>query len=306
MAMDTIMTLTAYGTNAKDAVEEACVSITEIEALLSATDENSEIYELNQNSESYVSGDTAEVISRAIEISESTDGAYNPMIYPVVKLWGFPDKNYQVPSDYDLAETLSYVDIDVIEYDAISAHISFTNNNSAIDLGGIAKGYTSDMIMEVYKRHGVESGLVVLGGNVQVLGHKPDGSDYNIAIADPVDAQKYIGAVRVSNKAVITSGGYQRFFEVDGKKYHHILDPDTGYPAENGLISVSIISEDGALADGLSTALYVMGLDKATQYYSLHSSDFDMILMDDKGQVYISKGLEGCFSSDYEYMIINP
>ena len=135
--------------------------------------------------------------------------------------------------------------------------------NMKIDLGGIAKGYTSSRVMQIFKDCGVTSGLVSLGGNVQALGTKTDGTDWQIAIENPDKSSDYIGVVSVKDKAVITSGGYERYFEKNGKTYHHILDPKTGYPAESGLKSVTIVSDNGTLADALSTSLFVMGKEDA-------------------------------------------
>nr|WP_243106058.1 FAD:protein FMN transferase [Butyricicoccus sp. OF13-6] len=160
-----------------------------------------------------------------------------------------------------------------------------------VDLGGIAKGYTSDRIMQVFADNGVTSGIVSLGGNVQVLGCKPDGSKWRVAVQDPNDEGENFAVVEIADEAVITSGGYQRYFEEDGATYHHIIDPRTGYPADSGVISSTIISHDGTLADGLSTSLFIMGVDDALDYWRAHSDEFDAILMDENGAVYVTDGI---------------
>ena len=303
-AMDTVMTVKAYGPNAQTAVEEGVAEIEKLEKLLSATDENSEIYALNNGDSPVLAKDTASLLSRALEIGSSTDGAYDMSIYPVVKLWGFPDKNYHVPTSEELMSVLELSGQKHLSFDEKACTLTFDKEGCAIDLGGIAKGYTSSRIMEIFKDNGVKSGIVVLGGNVQALGTKPDGGSFNIAIAHPVDPQKYIGAIKVKDAAVITSGGYERYFEENGVKYHHIIDPSTGYPSDSGLISVTIVSSDGTLADGLSTALFVMGKDKAVSYYQKHSDEFEMVLMDEAENIYVSQGLEGLFTSDFDYEIL--
>ena len=146
--------------------------------------------------------------------------------------------------------------------------------------------------------------MVSLGGNVQALGAKPDGSKWKVAVQNPDSDESYIGVLEIAGKAVITSGGYERYFEKDGKTYHHIIDPATGYPADSGLKSVTIISSDGTLADGLSTSLFIMGKDKACDFWKEHSDKFDMILMTDDNELYVSEGIADVFSSDLTTNIV--
>jgi thiamine biosynthesis lipoprotein len=158
--------------------------------------------------------------------------------------------------------------------------------------------------MDIFQEYEVTSGIVNLGGNVQLYGTKTDGSLWRVAVQDPADSEAYIGILSVSDKAVITSGGYERYFEEDGTTYHHIIDPTTGYPAENGLISVTIISADGTLADGLSTSIYIMGLDKAISFWESRRDEFDMVLMTDEREIYVTEGIAQQFASDYEWNTI--
>lgn len=157
--------------------------------------------------------------------------------------------------------------------------------------------------MDIYKEKGVTSGLVNLGGNAQVLGTKPDGSLWRVAVQSPDAEDEYLGVLETKDKAIITSGGYERYFEKDGVTYI-IHRPSTGYPAENGLISVTIVSADGTLADGLSTSLFVMGKDKAVDYWRAHSDEFDMILLTDDEQLYVSEGIKDSFTSDRDVNIV--
>ncbi len=173
-----------------------------------------------------------------------------------------------------------------------------------IDFGGIAKGYTSGRIADIYRECGVTSGLINLGGNVQVVGTKTDGSKWRVAVQSPEAEDDYLGILSTADRAVITSGGYERSFEQDGMKYHHIIDPSTGHPANNGLVSVTIVSADGTLADGLSTSLFIMGKDKAAEYWRAHSDEFDTILEDADGVLYVTEGIADDFTSDHETNII--
>lgn len=298
-AMDTVMTLKAYGSNAENALNEAEKEIIRLDNNLRRKSPDSEIYKINEETEAEVSEETADLIRQAVDICSSTDGAFDISIAPVMDLWGFYTKEFYVPSEEELNNELLKVNFNNICADKNKISLK---GGSQLDLGGIAKGYLSEKIMEIFKTRGVKSGIVSLGGNVQTLGKKPDGSLWNVAIQNP-DDDTYIGVAAVSDKAVVTSGGYQRFFEQDGVIYHHIIDPQTGRPAKSGVKSVSVVSADGTLADGLSTALFVMGLSEGTEYWRSHDG-FDVIFVTDDNYIYITQGLEGAFTSHYDYNVI--
>ena len=303
-AMDTYMTLKAYGKNAGKALDASVKEIERIENLVSTGKKTSEIARINQNGSGKVSEDTMKLILRSRELYEDTDGAFDITVYPVMEAWGFPTQNFRVPSQEALDQLLLLTDAGNISYDKATKKISFGAEGMKIDLGGIAKGYTSSRIMDIYKENGISSGLVNLGGNVQALGTKTDGTKWKIAVQSPDDTEDYLGILSVQDKAVITSGGYERYFEQDGVTYHHIIDPKTGYPAESGLVSVTIVSKDGTLADGLSTSLFIMGEEKAADFWRKHKDDFDAILMSDNGTLYVTEGLENDFSTERTVEII--
>ena len=173
-----------------------------------------------------------------------------------------------------------------------------------IDLGGIAKGYTSSRVIEIFREHGIKHGLVSLGGNVQTLGSKKGGKPWRVAIQDPESEMEYLGVLEIEDKCVITSGGYERFFEQDGVRYHHIIDPRTGYPADSGLLSATIVSEDGTLADGLSTSLFIMGKEEAEKYWRAHPGTFDYILEDKDGVLYVTEGAAELLTTDNKTEVI--
>ena len=169
----------------------------------------------------------------------------------------------------------------------------------------LEKGYTGEKLTEIFQGYGVSSAMVSLGGNIQAIGTKPDGSSWRVGIRDPKGSQQdYAGVLQVQNEAVVTSGGYERYFEEDGRTYIHIIDPRTGYPVENDLLSVTIVSPDGTLADGLSTALYIMGYDKAVQFWEQHQDEFDVILITADEQIHVSKKLQDSFQSDKNWETI--
>ena len=299
-AMDTYMTVTAYGKNAENGVNKAVDEINRLETVLSAEKQESDIYKLNETGSGTLSTDTKNIVSKALEINKTTNGAFDISIYPLMVKWGFTTQKYNVPSKNEISKLLKDVDSSKIIFDEKSGNIKL-KENMKIDLGGIAKGYTSNRVMQIFKECGVKSGLVSLGGNVQALGTKTDGTAWQIAIENPDKSSDYIGVVSVKDKAVITSGGYERYFEKNGKTYHHILDPETGYPAESGVKSVTIVSDDGTLADALSTCLFVMGKEKALDYWREHKNEFDTVLVEDNGDITITGGLEKIFKSNFKF-----
>ena len=287
-AMDTTMTLTAYGSNASDALDAASSEIERLDVLFSISSESGDIYALNRDHSAMLHEDTQALLERALEASQSTDGIFDCTIEPVMDAWGFTTENYRVPSADELQQLLTHVDYKQVQQNGNAVSIPA---DVQVDLGGIAKGYTSDCIMQVFADNGVTSGIVSLGGNVQALGCKPDGSKWRVAVQDPNDESENFAVVEIEDEAVITSGGYQRYFEDNGTTYHHIIDPRTGYPSNSGIISSTIISHDGTLADGLSTSLFIMGVDDALDYWRAHSDEFDAILMDKDGKVYVTRGI---------------
>ena len=304
-AMDTYMEVDAYGDNGEKAVAKAEKKVNKLDSILSTGKSTSEISKLNKNKKQVVSADTMSLIKESVKISKETNSAFNPTIYPLMELWGFTTKNYYVPKDNEIKPLLTHMDIDNIKIDESKNEVSFKDSNMKIDLGAIAKGYTSSKIIDIFKENNIKSGMVTLGGNVQVLGKKPDGSLWKVGIQNPIDEDEYLGVLQTSDKAVITSGGYERNFTKNGKTYHHILDPSNGYPANNGLTSVTIISSDGTLADALSTSLFVMGKDKAIDFYKKSNYNFDFILYTSDNKLIISDGIEDIFSSDLDIKVVN-
>lgn len=303
-AMDTYMTVTAYGPNAEMAVDQAQQEIERLDALLSTGAETSEVAQINANGGGTLSEDTTYLLERSLDLYDSTKGVFDIAIYPLMDAWGFTTGNYTVPSDEMIENLLPLTDANNIIYDKDESSISFAKDGMKIDFGGIAKGYTSGRIADIYRECGVTSGLINLGGNVQVVGTKTDGSKWRVAVQSPETEDDYLGILSTADRAVITSGGYERYFEQDGVKYHHIIDPSTGHPANNGLVSVTIVSADGTLADGLSTSLFIMGKDKAAEYWRAHSDEFDTILEDEDGVLYVTEGIADDFTSDHETNII--
>lgn len=306
-AMDTFIDLKAQGENGEKALLEAEKEINRLEKLFSPTIEQSEIFVINQYAAKQtvtVSKDTFDLIEKAKEYCNITEGAFDITIAPVVKAWGFTEEVKRVPSDEEIQQKLQLVDNNKLHIDKQNSTVYLEYENMSIDLGGIAKGYASDKVNEILKKNGVSSAVISLGGNVSVTGKRPDGTKWRIAVQDPMNSEGYVGILNVEDTSVITSGVYQRFFEQDGKKYHHIIDTKTGKPTQTGLLSVTIVCDDGAMADALSTSVMVAGLQKGSELWR-KLDNFGMIVITDSNEMYISEDIEDIFevSDDVEYTI---
>jgi len=291
-AMDTVMTLRLYGGGGENLLEQAKDKVKELESLLSVTDQGSEIYALNHIGAAELSRPTAELLGAALELCRRTDGALDISIYPVLRSWGFTTGGgYAVPDRETIAALLPLVDYAKIELDGPKATLP---DGAEIDLGSVAKGYAGDVLSACLREDGAASAILDLGGSIQTVGAKPDGSPWRVGVRDP-EGEGSLGVVEVINQAVVTSGGYERYFEQDGVRYWHILDPKTGMPAQSGLSSVTVVGNSGLVCDGLSTALFVMGLDKALDHWRQHR-DFEAVFVSQDGSVTVTAGLEGRFT----------
>ena len=307
LSNNTFIDLKAQGENGEKALLEAEKEINRLEKLFSPTIEQSEIFAINQYAAKQtvtVSKDTFDLIEKAKEYCNITEGAFDITIAPVVKAWGFTEEVKRVPSDEEIQQKLQLVDNNKLHIDKQNSTVYLENENMSIDLGGIAKGYASNKVNEILKKNGVSSAVISLGGNVSVTGKRPDGTKWRIAVQDPMNSEGYVGILNVEDTSVITSGVYQRFFEQNGKKYHHIIDTKTGKPTQNGLLSVTIVCDNGAMADALSTSVMVAGLQKGSELWR-KLDNFGMIVITDSNEMYISEDIEDIFevSDDVEYTI---
>ena len=302
-AMDTVMSFTAYGRGCEEAVDAAMAEVQRLDGLLSTGEAFSEVAGINETGTGRVSEDTLSVLKRGQEIWEETGGLFDYTVYPLMELWGFSTGAYHVPSETELEEVLALVDASKVQWDG---DVVTVGEGQRIDFGGIAKGYASARAMEVFREHGIRSGMVSLGGNVQVLGRKPDGSRWQVGIRNPGSEQgDVLAVVETEDRAVITSGGYERYFEENGTVYIHIIDPETGWPADGDLSSVTVVSEDGTLADALSTSLYLLGYDAAVEYWKARRAEFDMVLITDQGEISVTEGIRDGFRSEREYRVLD-
>ena len=295
-AMDTAMDFTVYGDAAL--LDEAETLIGSLEEQVSVTDEHSDIYAIDHTGSGSLSGNAAELMEQALELCRRTGGALDISVYPIVRAWGFTTGSYQIPDEETIQSLLPLVDYTQIQYDAATGVVTLPEGME-IDLGSVAKGYAGQLAAQMLREHGVQSALLNLGGNVQTVGTKPDGSPWQIGIKDP-QGEDAMMVLSVEDQAVVTSGGYERYFEQDGQTYWHIMDPSTGHPADSGLLSVTIVGKQGIICDGLSTSLFVMGLEKAADLWA-QSGDFEAVFVTASGEVYITEGLQDRFALTEQY-----
>ena len=290
-AMDTVMTLNIYG-GSKELCETLQDRILSLDATLDATDENSEIYRLNTEKSADVSDDTAFLLDESLALCRDLDGKFDITVYPAVQAWGFTTGNYRVPDDNELKKLAEKINYENVKYDGLDLSLG---DDTQIDLGAVAKGFAAEMCRSILADDDAQAAVLNLGGTICLYGAKPDGSRFSVGVADPDAPASYFGTLSCDECFIATSGGYERYFELDGKRYIHILDPDTAKPVDNGIQSVTIVTDDGILADAASTALFVMGLDKATEYYRRYRY-FDFIILTDDNNLYITEGIYDDFT----------
>lgn len=291
-AMDTYMTLSAYGDNAGEALTAASQEINRLEATLSRTIDTSDISRLNAGEAVSVQQETRELLTRALALADETGGTFDMTVAPLVALWGITSDAPHVPTQEEIDALLPLVGSDHVHMDdAVTL-----DTGCAVDLGGIAKGYASGQVAHILRAYDVTSAVVSLGGNVYVCGSRPDGAPWNVGIQDP-SGTGYAATVALTDCFAVTSGGYQRYFVAeDGTVYQHILDPRTGCPADSDLLSVTVISDDGTAADAYSTALYVMGEQEAVSFWRAHGG-FDLILITADGRLLYTPGLSDAITA---------
>ena len=292
---DTVVTMEVY-TSDDTLLSDAQKECQYYDNLLSKSYKGSDVWNINHanGKRVAVSDETREILEKALEYSRLSGGAFDITIEPCVALWDFTGEDMGLlPDETALAKAAAKVDWTQVD---VNDEGVLLPAGMTIDLGAIAKGYITDRIADFLKARGVESGLLNFGGNVLVIGNKPDGSQWNIGVQDPLGLrdQSIVGAVRVTSHAVVTSGIYERGFDLDGVRYHHILEPSSGWPVQNELAGVSIIAADAFDADALSTTVFAMGVEEGTAFIeSLDGIEAIFVTRDD--QVTWTSGLEDIF-----------
>ena len=312
LAMDTAMLITTYGQRSVPAAYACEDTIRDLEAKFSRTDPDSEVSRLNAAGTlelGELSEELIPILSAAETCRQETGGAFDITVAPVVSAWGFAGgEEYRVPSQEELDRLLERVGGSAVRVEDRTVTLG---PGQAIDLGGLAKGYAADKIVEVLREYDVPRANINLGGNVLAYGDRPDGTPWRVGIQDParVDEQNaFAGVLALTDSFAVTSGGYQRYFEENGKRYHHIIDPATGYPADSGLTSVTVVADCGAsetgaypgtMCDALSTALFIMGEEKALDFRRhWGGTPFELVLVTEDGRVVVTEGLADRFTLD--------
>ena len=301
LGMSTVMTHRAFGKRAEEAISAVHDEAARLEELLSRFIPVSEISRINRSAGlkcARLSDDTFEVLSRAVEFSRCCMGLFDVTIGPLVTLWNSSKDTCKPPEDSRIRQVLPLVNYSDLVLDPCENTAGLQKIGQSIDLGGIGKGFAGDKFLEVFKKYDISSAYTNIGGNVVALGTKPDGSLWHVGIRHPRQENSLIGLVSVADKAVVTSGDYQRYIiGNNGKRYHHILDPSTGYPTESGLVSVTIVADSSMDADALSTILFVAGMNKGIEILKSFPG-IEAILIDMNLLVHVTRGLKDYFQAD--------
>jgi len=300
-AMGTVMTHRVFGEYAEECLAAVCEEVRHLEGLLSRFLSESEISRINRSAgieSEPVSFSTYQVLAKAVEFSRNCPGRFDVTIAPLVALWHIARETLAQPPESAIQQALPLVDYRALVLDPGQMTAGLRHAGQSIDLGGIGKGYAGDRILEVFKQYGVLSAYSNLGGNVVTFGAKPDGTPWRVGIQHPRLADRLIGSVAVSGKAVVTSGDYQRgFTDRHGMSHHHLLSPATGHPARSGLVSVSIVSGSSTVADALATAVFVAGMAQGLELLR-GFPHAEAILVDNDLRVFVTRGLQNHFQPD--------
>jgi len=306
-SLGTIIQFKVYGNKALQAIDKAINKINDIDDKMSVFKGNSELSKINYNAgkgATKVGKDTYLVIKKAVEYSALSGGAFDPTIRPVVGLWGIHTDHTRIPNKdeiHDKIKLVNYKDIILNEKDS---SVMLKNEQQELDLGGIAKGFAADEVRNIFQKTKIENAIIDLGGNIFAMGSKIDGTPWNIGIQNPIKSRgEFVGIIGVTNKSVVTSGNYERYFASDGKRYHHLIDPLTGNPSVSGIISATIISDHSIDGDALSTCAFIMGVDTGMTLIE-SMKGVDAIFITENKMIYATSGIKENFkllNNDFYY-----
>ena len=287
-------------------VEQATILMQEFEEKLSFFNEESEVSIINKNASKgfkKVSEDTFEILKKAVYYSKLTNGIFDITIAPLVKAWKINSDNPVILEDDKINELIKLVDYEDVILNENNLSVMLLRENQKIDLGGIAKGYIADKIIDFYKQNNVKSAIINIGGNIKVLGKKDDGSLWNIGIYEPKKhSEKIICSIEARDKSIVTSGGYERAFNYNDELYCHILNPKSGYPIKSDLKSITVVSSESIDGDALSTPLFIMGKDKAYEFMKKYN--ISGVMITDGDEIIITKDLLNGFKVFENYKVL--
>ena len=297
-AMDTVITLQTYGRGSDAAQSQLEQELHRMDNAWTRTRDTSRLSQLNRAQGTAVTPeeDIWAMLTAAQEYARMTNGAFDLTVAPLEDLWGFPTREFRIPKEAEIQEELEHVGMEHVHLEDGQVRL---DPGTVVDLGGIAKGCAAEKAQQIFQEAGIVHGFANLGGDVMLMGGRPDHTPWRVSIQDPSDPSGSIGTLTIDSGYVLTSGDYQRYFIKDGQRYHHILDPNTGHPASSDLRSVTIVAglgdENGRMSDALSTALFVMGEQASSDFWRAHSQLFEMILVTKDGRVVVSPGLQETF-----------
>jgi FAD:protein FMN transferase len=312
-AMGTIITQKVTGAKGQAAIDEVTGKMKSLEKLLTFKAPTGDIYKINENAgikNVELDPATVKIIKKSLQVSELSGGAYDITVGPLVQRWAIGRLQQDIPAKGELQKLLplvNYKDVYVDEH-----YGGLKRPGQMMDLGGIAKGYAGDVAIQIYKKYGIQSAFINLGGNVATVGSKADGSPWRIGIrnprpkGDPTQGEQILGYITVKDKAVSAAGDDQRYFEKDGQRYHHILDPKTGYPAKSDLMSVTLVTDSSLDSDAFDTAVFILGLEKGKELLRQYGNMEAIFVTTDK-KIYATDGLKDKFifhdeSNEYHYI----
>lgn len=293
--MDTLVKMKVHGVKAEEAIEASYKKMETIENKMSKTIAESDVSKINKSKKGEwvkVDKSTFKVLKKAVEYAQITRGRFDPTISPLVDIWGIGTENSRIPEKTEINKAKALVNYKNLMLDNENNRVKLNKEGMAIDLGGIVKGYAADEVRKILESYDIKSAFVNLGGNVLTVGSKEDGSLWKTGIQDPRKHRgSVLAALEISDKTVVTSGNYERYFEEDGVIYHHILNPETGYPTRNNLLSVSIITAESFEADVLSTSAFIMGLAEGKELIE-NRKGIEAIFVTEDNNVYLTSGLK--------------
>ena len=298
LLMGTVVTVTLYDSNDEGILDKVFTKVKELESTLSINENGTLVDKINESAgiePVKVDYDTYTVIKKGLEYAKLSNGLFDISVGPIVKLWNIGLPEAKVPTQEEIDSRIPLVGYSDVELNDEENTVFLKRQGMMIDLGGIAKGYTADVISDILTEEGVKSAIIDLGGNIFAHGLKVDGSTWRIGIQNPFsDRGDIIGTITVKNKSIVTSGIYERYIEKDGIKYHHILSPKTGYPYENEIAGITIISDKSSDGDALSTSVFAMGVEEGMKFINTQEG-IDAIFVTKDNKIYITDGIRDIF-----------
>ena len=310
MLMGTVISVTLYDSTDESILDKVFDKVKNLEETFSINETGTEVDKINDNAgiePVKVSDDTIEVVKEGIYYSDLSHGKFDITIGPLVKLWNIPDRPTEdIPTQDELNVVLPLTNYKDVVIDEANKTVFLTRPGMMLDLGGIAKGYAADVISKMLTDEGVKSAIIDLGGNIFAHGEKVSGDAWKIGIQNPFSNRgEIVGAISVKNKSIVTSGIYERYIEVDGVKYHHILNPETGYPYENDIAGITIISDKSTTGDALSTSVFALGIEEGMKFVE-ELDDVDAIFVTKEKGIYVTSGIKDNFElRDENFKLMN-